>query len=153
MKKGISPLIAVVLLIAFTVIIAGIVIAWIMNFTRTTTTTVGQQVNLEIVCSYAGISLENLKYSSPYLSGNVENTGSVSIGNITLTIIYTNASAQSIGLCSSGNNVISCSVANLSLIPRQIVSFNVSISGNYQKIRVTTNCTNAYDEVSSSDVS
>lgn len=152
--KGISPLIATVLLIAFTVGVGAILVTWVTGFTRSTTQTVGRQSEKEVVCSYAGVSLKSLSFNNPYLSGIIENSGSVTLGNFTMVIIYTNGTSTSFDLCTVGNTVEKCTVSNMTLAARLQKSFNVSIGGsNYDRIRVTTNCTTAYDEVTSSEVS
>ena len=42
---------------------------------------------------------------------------------------------------------------SLTLTPGEKDTFNVEIASNYDKIRVYTNCSNVYDEVSSGSVS
>lgn len=155
--KGISPLIASVLLIAFTVAVAGIISGWLQGFTRSTTSTVTSQSNTELVCSYAGISLSSLKHSSTdlTLSGRIENTGQVGLGSIILQIFFTSGSSPTnLPLCTNGT-VFSCATANLSLIPREMTSFNVS-SGSalatIDKVRVFSNCSTVYDSVTSSQI-
>lgn len=155
LNKGISPLIATVLLIAFTVGIAGILSTWLTGFTQQSTQQVSQQSNTEVACSYGGISLSGLTYgsSSSTIAGNIENTGSITLGNITLQIVYTNNSISKYLLClvsSVGNN---CTVANITIPPRELVSFNVSTSSTYSIIRAITNCSKVYAAASSSDVS
>lgn len=146
--KGISPMIATVLLIAFTVAVGGLISVWITGFTSTTTEEVGKQSETEIYCSYGGISVSSLSYCNYYLSGIVRNTKMVTIGNITLQIIFTNASVQKIYLCQNGSACTGAS--NMTLSPGEIASFNVSIGGsNYNKIHIYTNCSNVYDDVGS----
>jgi len=137
--KGISPLIATVLLIAFTLSVAGIVSVWLTGFARTSTETVGKESSTQLICSYGGIALSNLKFSNNRLSGSIENTRTIILGNITIQVLYTNASSQTEKLY-------------VSLTPREKYSFNISISSNYDKIRVITNCSSVYDEVGSSEV-
>jgi len=51
--KGISPLIAAVLLIAFTVAVGGIIAVWVTSFTKTTTTNVGVSTRGATACQGA----------------------------------------------------------------------------------------------------
>ncbi len=60
MKKGISPLIAAVLLIAFTVAIATLVMGWFSQVTRTTTTTVSNKTTEAVSCSNAQVTIEDV---------------------------------------------------------------------------------------------
>lgn len=153
MKKGISPIIATVLMIAFTVAVAGILSGWLTSFTTTSTQTVKSQSDMELTCSYGGISLKSLRYSSGYLSGDIDNTRTVSLGAITLQVIFANKTVQSVKLCSVGTTTTSCTTANASLSPRETTTFNITTNSNYDKIRVYTNCSSVYDEASSGDVS
>jgi len=157
-SKAVSPLIASVLLIAFTVAVAGIVSGWLQGFTRSTTSTVTSQSQTELTCSYAGMSLSAVKYGSSdsTLSGSIENTGQVGIGGITLQIFFTNGTGpNNIRLCTNGT-VFSCSAANLSLVPREMTSFNVSSGSTalagIDKVRVFSNCSTVYDSVTSSQI-
>lgn len=139
--KGVSPLIATVLLIAFTISVAGIISIWLVGFSRTSSETIGSEASRQLICSYGGISLSNLRYSSSTgtLAGEVENTRSIVLGNITVQILYANATSQKTYL-------------NISLTPREKASFNISVSSNYDKIRAMTNCSSVYDEVGPGDV-
>jgi len=138
--KGVSPLIATILLIAFTLSVAGIVSIWLTGFARTSTETVGKESSTQLICSYGGIALSNLKFSNNRLSGSIENTRTIILGNITIQVLYTNASSPQ------------TEKLYVSLTPREKYSFNISISYNYDKIRVITNCSSVYDEVGSSEV-
>ena len=50
-KKGISPLIATVLLIVFALVISGIILSWGRSQVTSITDTAGAQVNVELTCS------------------------------------------------------------------------------------------------------
>ncbi len=148
-KKGISPLIATVLLIAFTVAVAAIVSLWITNFASTSTDTVSEKTDTELYCIYGGVSLTSLRYYSTdgYLSGIVENTRLVDIGNITLQVFYGNASSKTVKLNDSGTTGF------MSLEPREQGIFNISnIGSNYDTFHLYTNCSNVYDDATKSDV-
>lgn len=151
MRKGISPLIATVLLIAFTVSVAAILGVWIPSFSREHTEEVGEHASREIYCSYAGISVSQLRFCNSRLSGIVRNTNLMDIGNVTIQITFQNATpAQTIYLTESGT---AGTHSNMSLKPNEIASFNVTIGGsNYDKIHVYTNCSNVYDDSVSSDI-
>ena len=144
MNKGVSPLIATVLLIAFTIAVAGIISVWLTQFTTTTTTTVSNQGNAQILCGTGGIQLLSVSYCSNYISGQIVNTGNIGLGNITITLLYTNASREVMYVLNN-NGILSRSptcCGNLSMLPTDKYSFNLSIGGsNYDTLRVTTNCT------------
>jgi len=151
--KGISPLVATVLLIAFVVSIAGILSIWLNSLTVSTTQLVGTEASIAITCSYGGIRLLDLRYSNNFLTGGIENTGSITLGNLTLQIIYLNLTTERFNLCLEGGAAKSCPSPTLLLYPRELVYFNVSCSENFDKIRVLTNCTSVYFEAGRGDVS
>jgi flagellin-like protein len=153
MRKGISTIIATVLLIAFTVAVAGILSSWLTSFTTSSTQTVKSQSDAELTCSYGGISLDSLKYSGGYLSGNIDNTRTISLGGLTIQIIFTNKTIQNVKLCSTGTTTVSCSISNASLSPRETTTFNITTTSDYDTIRIYTNCSSVYDQVGSGDVS
>lgn len=152
--KGISPFIAVILLVAFTVGVAGLVNVWLSGFTQTTSNIVSNQSTSEITCTYGGVSLKNLKYASGNISGKIENTGTISLDRIQLQTLFKNATSVKVALCGTASAPFNCSSANLSLSAREATSFNVSIGGsNYDDIRVLTHCAPVYDTVDASEVS
>ena len=142
MKKGISPFIAVVLLIAFTLSVAAIMGGWITSFTKSTSETVEERSEERIECAYGGVALNDLVYNSTLgnITGYIENTDVIPLGNIDLEIFYDNSTRQEIDL-------------NAELSPGEKDSFNQAISSNYDKVRTFTNCSNVYDEVESGDIS
>ena len=142
MKKGISPLIASVLLIALVIGIAGIYSGWFTNFIKTITSTIGKNEEIRIQCTYGEVSLRNLIYNitSENLTGEIENTDIIPLGNIDLEIFYNNVTKEDKDL-------------NMTLNPGEKDVFNIAIGSNYQKIRVLTNCSNVYDELSSNYIS
>ncbi len=153
-SKGISPLIATVLLISFTVAVAGIIATWITGFATTTSESVSKQSNNEINCAYGAINIRSLRYASPYLSGLIENNGQIDLGNISISIVYQNATSEKVSLCKSGMTGQSCSVSNLTLRVSEQQSFNFSLNGsNYEEIRVVSNCSNVVDTAKRVDVS
>lgn len=155
MLKGISPLIASVLLIAFTIAVAGIISTWVITFSRTQTERVGREAEREVYCAWGGIQLYDLKYCSTTssLSGKIENTGNILLGKIKINIALINGTILNYPLCKVDNEVISCITSNLTLDPSDIVSFNLTSSSNYDFVRVSTNCTNVDDRVRSIHIS
>lgn len=141
--KGVSPLVATVLLIAFVVAVAGIISSWANSFASSQTQLVGQQSSISITCSYGHILMQNLRFQSgpQRLSGTIVNTGTIALGNATLSIVYQNATSQNIGLCSDPTGSASCAVGNLTLSVSDQAGFNVTIWGsNYDNVKIRTNC-------------
>jgi hypothetical protein len=121
--------------------------AWITGFTTTSTETVSGNTQRELYCAYAGISVSNLKYCNNHFAGTVDNTNLKDVGNVTLQIIYDNSTSEKFYLNRSSGSGF------MSLTPRERDAFNVTIGGiNYDLIHVYTNCSNAYDDATRSDV-
>jgi flagellin-like protein len=145
MRKGVSPFIASVVLIALAVTVAGVFSAWLTSFTKETAKEVEKHSEKRVICSYGGIALEDLKYNKTTgnFSGKVENIDIIPLGNIDLEIFYGDDTRGKIDL-------------NLTLEPGEKDVFNIDVlkmnTTAYNKIRVITNCSNVYDEVSSIDV-
>ncbi len=135
--KGISPFIASVLLIAVAIMVTGIFSGWFTNFIRTITSTVKEHEEIRVECSYGGISLSDLEYNttSKYLSGYIENIDIITLGNIDLEVFYDNATKEKKDL-------------NKVLEPGEKDVFDVTIDEKYEKVRVITNCSNVFDELS-----
>jgi len=152
--KGISPLVATVLLIAFTIGIGGIISVWISGFTQTSSQIVSKEGQAQLLCSNGAIDVRNLKYCNNNISGIIRNSGRVAIGNITLQTVFTNASLITHALNDTGTGG-SASGNFLALKPGQIFSFNVSIGGSssntYDRIWIYTNCSGVTDTALSSD--
>ena len=153
MRKGVSPLIATVLLIAFTIAVGGIISVWLTQFAGTTTETVGKESQIQITCGTGGVAFTNVNYCNSYLSGEVTNTGSISLGNITFTVLYKDASREVFYTHYNGTMVytITTCCGNMTMFPAEKFNFNFSLRAtNYEMLRVTTNCTTVRvsDEVS-----
>jgi len=95
-KKAISPLIAAVLLIAFTMAVAAILASWITGFSKSQTGYVGGKAENQIVCTYASLDADkgdvsyNFSTVPSTINVTVINSGSESLYNFTF-IAKTNA--------------------------------------------------------------
>lgn len=144
--KGISPLVATVLLIGIAIGVGGLIAAWVTSFTKTSSEIVRKESELQIICSNGAIDITSLKFCNNYLSAIVKNNGRIVIGNITLQVIFQNISLLTVDLNDTAGNP-------LSLKPGQLATFNQSIGGsNYDKIWIFTNCTGVTDLAERSDV-
>ena len=93
-QKGISPLIATVLLIAFTVAIATIIMGWLQGTTLDTTGTVSTKTETMVGCSDASIRIEHVYVdnSTQNVSIVVLNTGYKNFTTVTGVLYATNGS-------------------------------------------------------------
>ena len=144
MRKGISPFIASVLLIAFTVAVAGILGGWYTSFTKTSTETVKEHAEEELTCAYGGINLYDVTYSNGNVSGIIRNTGTITLGDIDIRIICTNGAIYFKDL-------------NKTLDPGEEDTFNVTAGcaslQQIKKVRVETNCSKVYDDIEGNEIS
>jgi flagellin-like protein len=89
--KGISPMIAVILLIAFTVAIGGILSVWLTGLQQQQTTVTGEYA--EKVAKCAGVSL-NIKNITPILNNQItfqvsHESGTYELTNVQVVVVYT----------------------------------------------------------------
>ncbi|HLD83325.1 MAG TPA: archaellin/type IV pilin N-terminal domain-containing protein [archaeon] len=86
-RKGISPLIAAVLLIAFTMSIAGLMAAWATSFTQT------RLDNLDCVNA---IEISQISFTDENVTARIRNIDStISIQNLTISVLFSDANASS----------------------------------------------------------
>ena len=83
--KGISPLVATVLLIGFTVAIAGIISVWISGTTRTQTEIIGDQASLQASCVGSSLVIKEVRRSGAQVNVTyVLETGTEGLTNVTI---------------------------------------------------------------------
>ncbi|MEM7826610.1 MAG: archaellin/type IV pilin N-terminal domain-containing protein [Candidatus Aenigmatarchaeota archaeon] len=146
--KGISPLIAAVLLIAFTVSVSLIISGWFTSLTRSTTENISNRSAQSIECSYGGINIRRPCKSGENITGIIENTGSVDLSNIGMEILYSNGSSRNYNYTQLGFSSNSLLVGNQQY-------FNVELGASLSDIiliRVKTNCPQVDDEIESSTI-
>jgi flagellin-like protein len=92
-RKGISPILAAVLLFAVTVSIVGIFANFAPNLIGTVTSGTEQQASNQIQCEGAGISFEGVNYDTTTpeeVTVNVRNTGESELNNLTVAVFNEN---------------------------------------------------------------
>lgn len=93
-RKGISPLIAAVLMIAFTMAIASLFSGWIQETTSQSQENVNQQREQTLQCNQMGIDITDASAGE----ATVEQTrGETAIGNITVTWSYSDSTSPQQG--------------------------------------------------------
>ncbi len=87
--KGISPLVAAVLLIAVTMTIAGMLAYWASGFVRQQVTSFSNQ-SITSECNFANFGVYACNYNTSAEKVNLilENRGNIEIKNITMFVIY-----------------------------------------------------------------
>jgi len=156
-KKGVSALIASVLLIAFTVSVSMIVMGWFSTFTRTATANISATTTEAIGCNAASINIERV-----YVSGDgsnctavkviVKNTGFKSF--TTVNAMFLNSTGGSCST-SSGSALAKGSATTLSLTcaNKNVTTCTGTSPVSFSRVVVTTECGGVDDEATlSSDV-
>jgi flagellin-like protein len=131
--KGISPLIAAVLLIAFTVAIGGVVSLFFTSFTKQTTSGVSSQGQALISCTGSAPTVDLVRYgSSSFMLVNVTytNPGSITLQNV---VIYTT-------LSNSSTNTTYPSASTLAPLASASIALNMSGGVGVTEVRVVGVC-------------
>ena len=83
MRKGISPLIASVLLIAVTMALAGVMASWATQFSSSRLTRTDQEVQC-----IGALDISSLKYDSGMITLKIRNIGDINLTNLKANIEY-----------------------------------------------------------------
>jgi len=134
MRKGLSPLVATVLLVAFTMAVAIVLSNWVLDYSRTQTNILDERGSMQIGCSGAWLDPESPIYNTTHTRFSVEiiNKGNVPLGEMKMIVIYNNGT--------SGEYRVE--PANISLIPggsRHVYNSTVD-SSDITRIRIPHNC-------------
>ncbi|MFH1105986.1 MAG: archaellin/type IV pilin N-terminal domain-containing protein [Candidatus Aenigmatarchaeota archaeon] len=143
--KGLSPLIASVLLVAFTMAIAAIVVIWISGFVQQQTNTVGSRGENQAKCAYSTISISRTDVS---VAGNTLNitilySSGTEILNITGISVRDSNGASYVNITSPNTNetVRNWAVGKSDKLVNYILTGNVQ---NWAEVRVTALCQNQF---------
>ena len=129
-RKGISPLISVILLIAFTMVVAGILAAWATQFVRV-------RQSEFVKCSDAGVLIQSSYYesASSKLFTNVFNNGKVSMEGFSMIITLDNGTVISQG-------------SNVTISAGSVQTFNISSPSNIKEVSIRSRqCQGAQDSI------
>jgi flagellin-like protein len=127
--KGISPLVATVLLIAVTMTIAGMLAYWASSFVKTQTSQFENQT-LASECKFAEFRFYNCNYNSTsqQMTFVLENFRSVTLKDLVAFIVYQNGTVANYSL-------------NATLPGNSMRGFTISnVSPDYSSITIKTHC-------------
>ena len=83
-KKGISPLIATVLLIGFAVALAAVVMTWGLDFIRQTTENVGKETDKALQCTKLDFEISTVDCTTN--KATIANNGEINISAMTFRV-------------------------------------------------------------------
>jgi len=92
-NKGISPLIAAVLLIAFTMTIAGLMAAWAQSFVSGQTEELTTAARESQQCTGANFNIDSIKTNSTHVSLVLYNNGGMELNDFDVFLTYENSTA------------------------------------------------------------
>ena len=138
--RGISPLVASVLTIAITIAVATLVIGWITNVTKDTTSSVGNSTDKTVDCTSAKLSIEEV-----YLDA---------AGNRTRISVKNSGYIDDVIVSGTVTNNLGVNAVNITEFPVTLLKgdyatleFNTTLSvpdcSNFSKATVATRCKSA----------
>lgn len=132
MLKGISPLVAAVLLIAVTMAIAGALSFWASSFVRTQTIRF-ENTTVSSECNFNDFEVDSCSYNGTSARGTIIliNIGQYSLRNISLNFIYP-------------NGTVATAVYTTDLPVGSIVPYSFNASSGFSKIVIRTHCPNVF---------
>ncbi len=125
--KGISPLVAAVLLIAVTMTVAGLLAYWAASFVRTSLPAVNET---EAQCRFADFKIYSCSYSNATKKLNLilENLKDIELKDLKVFIVY-------------ANNTVSDPIhLDGTLTGGALKSFSLSVTEEFKEITVKTHC-------------
>lgn len=144
LQKGLSPLLATVLIISITVAIATLVMGWMTNVTKDVQWTVGNKTTYAVDCSAADISVDAvyMDFNANKSRVSVRNAGFVDDKVVSASMQNTFGDALS---------TITSMPMNFTRGAQATIEFNLSGKmsncNNFSQVIVTTQCT--YDKFKS----
>lgn len=149
-RKGISPLIAVVLLIVFTVAISTIIIGWMNDYTKKTTSDASKNTDVVVACAKQVINIPDSigiqTNSSGYVTVLVEN-----IGQAETTINQILAVDNESNMCSIDIMNATIDIGDIGIFgPTDCSGTFVAGTPTLTTVRATTTCGGVSDEWTSS---
>jgi flagellin-like protein len=125
-KKGLSPVIATVLLIAIVVVIALILFLWFRGMVKESITKFGGE-NIQLVC-------DRVQFDADYTNGMfyISNTGNVPIYSLSLEVSEDKGAYES----NSIRDITNPAWPNLGLNQGQSYSGGITLTGSITKIKI-----------------
>ncbi len=151
--KAISPLIATVLLIAFTITIAGMIMNFNSGFVGSQLTSTTDKSAATMKCAYGKLRINSMSFNgtSSMLKARISNedqsTSDSPLTNITFSVITADGSTNIYGA--------SCGCSDEALAPGDTKFYtNTSVTAgcNITAVYVSSSCTNARDSVAAAGI-
>jgi len=143
-SKGISPLLAAVLLIAVTVAIATLVMGWLTTITRTTQVTVSNRTAEATDCSSASVVIDEV-YLDIGFNGTVRaivrNAGLADNMQLTSAQVYNRTGSNFSGSSMPITNFNRGNVTTITFTANTATDTTIAtVCSDFSRVLVTTNC-------------
>ncbi len=136
MLKGVSPLIAAVLLIVFTVAIGAVVLNWMTEYTKGTTEKAGTDTSTTVECAKQILDIVDVKIDN---DGNVtvflQNLGSAD-ARITTVTLYDDAG----NICNANTSFTGVTVSAGGMVVFTPITTCTSVNKSAYTLRVASDC-------------
>ena len=140
-KKGISPLIATVLLIGFTIVLAALVMRWGGQFVQGTTQSTGCASEGQIACvSDVDVEITSVTNTSINLTINLLQNANTEVGNLRYQLL------------SGGETVVNEIATGVTLDAFGSAKIEDATAGTYDEVRVIPTITHVDSDGTSCDV-
>ncbi len=137
--KGVSPMIAVVLLIAITVLLSGVIFGWIKLFSFTETEKISNRSEELTSCSGSAINIDDvyLDFGANKSRVAVRNTGQLTERITSAQLLNTNGLNATL----LGNQTVTISRGEVKFIEFPL-NGTISNCANFSQVKVSTICSN-----------
>ena len=93
-QKGVSPLIATILLVAISLAIAGMLYSWMAQYATTQTSKYTTSSGTQLQCSQAGgIQINSCTHTGSNFKLQIESTGDIDLNGFTIAALYSDGNA------------------------------------------------------------
>lgn len=136
--KGISPLVATVLLIAVTMTIAGVLAVFAQNLVSTNLQNSAQQP-VATPCQFSSFKVDICKYNSGTQTASfiLDNIGNLELSNVTAFFEYPDNTVNAVAMTGTiGKNSVQGFTAT-------------TVAAGFSKVHISTQCPNTFQEITS----
>jgi flagellin-like protein len=147
-RKGISELISVVVLVAVVIGIGAFVSPWAFNLVRSSTNQTGTNVDTQLLCQNVAYDFDNgygtngivwnLTWTNSTLSAKIVNTGTINLYNFTFDITINNSLIYEVSV----NSTVQKTSSN-PLKPGQSVIITMNLTADYNDTLTNVKVRNA----------
>jgi len=144
-RKGVHPLIATVLLIAFTVALGSVLMGWVASMQKESQSSIGNKTNELIDCNSADITIDDvyINYARNVSLVTIRNSGQVD--NLQITgALFTNTQGTSANMTNTTTLPIVLNRGQIRQLEFNITGV-ITSCGNFSQVLISTSCAGKKD--------